>query len=93
MQISLRSTSRMLLFGCCVLLAIAEFVYLSSRAARAHAWAAGVQQWQLERALTLEPRNAEYWYRLGRWHLLVDQDSESCAERLRRSGAPESPRC
>ena len=77
MQISLRSTWRMLLFGCCALLANAEFLSLSSRAARAHAWAAGVQQWQLERAVALEPRNAEYWYRLGRWHLLIDQDSMS----------------
>jgi tetratricopeptide (TPR) repeat protein len=67
----------MLLFGCCALLANAEFLSLSSRAARAHAWAAGVQQWQLERAVALEPRNAEYWYRLGRWHLLIDQDSMS----------------
>ncbi len=75
MQISLRSTARMLLFGCCVILAIAEFVYLSSRAARAHAWSEGVQQWQIERAVALEPHNADYWYRLGRWHLLVDQDT------------------
>lgn len=75
MQLSLRSTARRLLFGCCVILAIAEFVYLSSRAARAHAWSEGVQQWQIERAVALEPRNADYWYRLGRWHLLLDQDT------------------
>ena len=65
----------MLFFGCCVILAISEFVYLSSRADRAHDWAEGVQQGQLERAVALEPRNADYWYRLGRWHLLIDQDS------------------
>ena len=52
-----------------------EFAYLSSRAACAHAWADGVQQWQIERAVALEPRNADYWYRLGRWHLLNDQDN------------------
>ncbi len=75
MRIALGSTTRRLLFGCCVLLAITEFVYLSSRAARAHAWAAGVQEWQLERAVALEPRNSDYWYRLGQWRLLVDQDS------------------
>ncbi len=75
MQISLRSTVRLLFFGCCTFLAIAEFVYLSSRAARAHAWAEGVQQWQIERAVALEPRNADYWCRLGRYHLLSDQDS------------------
>lgn len=75
MQISLRSTARMLLFGCCVILATAELVYLSSRAARAHAWSEGVQQWQIERAVSLEPHNADYWYGLGRWHLLVDQDT------------------
>jgi tetratricopeptide (TPR) repeat protein len=67
----------MLLFGCCILLAVAEFVYFSSRAARAYAWASGVQRWQIERAVALEPRNADYWFRLGRWHLLIDQDSVS----------------
>jgi len=54
-------------------LAIAAFVYLSSRAARAHAWAEGAQQQQIERAVALEPRNADYWYKLGRWHQLGDQ--------------------
>jgi tetratricopeptide (TPR) repeat protein len=77
MRIALGSTTRRLLFGCCVLLAIAEFVYLSSRAVRAHAWAAGAQKWQIERAVALEPRNSDYWYRLGNWHLLIDQDSVS----------------
>ena len=77
MQIELRSTARRLLFGCCVLLAIAGFAYLSTRAARAHAWAAGVDEWQIERAVALEPRNSDYWYRLGRWHLLINQDSVS----------------
>jgi len=77
MQIALSSRARRLLFGCCVLLAIAEFVYLSSRAARANAWAAGVQKGQIERAVALEPRNSDYWYRLGRWHRLIDQDNVS----------------
>ena len=42
---------------------------------RAYDWSEGVQQEQLERAVALEPRNADYWYRLGRWHLMIDQDS------------------
>jgi len=75
MHISLKSPARTLLFGGFALLATAGFVYLSSRAARAHAWAAGTKQSKIERAVSLEPRNADYWYRLGRSHMLSDQDS------------------
>lgn len=85
MQISLRSTVRMLLFGCCVFLAVGEYVYLSSRAARAHAWAEGLQLQQIERAVALEPRNADYWNRLGRWHLLIDQDSVAALNSYREA--------
>ncbi len=77
MQISLKSTTRKILFACCALLAIAQFVHLNSRAVRAYAWAAGDQQLQIQRAVALEPRNADYWYRLGRRHWLIDQDSVS----------------
>ena len=95
MQISLRSTPRWLLFGCCTLLAITEFMYLSTRAARAHAWAEGVQQWQIERSVALEPQNSEYWYRLGNWHLLMDLDSVAAlnaySEAVRQNTHTASP--
>jgi tetratricopeptide (TPR) repeat protein len=77
LRISLRSTARRTLFGCGALLALAQFVALGSRAARAHAWADGDQRWQFERAVALEPRNAEYWFRLGQWDWLANQDSAS----------------
>ena len=95
MQISLRSTPRWLLFGCCTLLAITEFMYLSTRAARAHAWSEGVQQWQIERSVALEPQNSEYWYRLGNWHLLMDLDSVAAlnaySEAVRQNSHTASP--
>ncbi len=85
MQISLRSTARRLLFGCCAFLAVAEYVHLSTRAARAHAWSEGEQQWQIERAVQLEPQDADYWSRLGHWHLLIDQDSVAALNAYKQS--------
>jgi tetratricopeptide (TPR) repeat protein len=85
MQISLQSKVRQIAFFACVLLAVAGFVYLSSRAARAHGWSQGNEQWKIERAVKLEPQNADYWFRLGRWHLLMNQDSSAALNAYQRA--------
>jgi len=77
MRISLCPPNFRLIFGFSAVVICGLIIHFNVRAARASAWSHGTVQWQLERAVHLEPANAEYPFKLGRLHQLINQDSDS----------------
>jgi hypothetical protein len=83
MRISLRSPVRKRIFlsSCCLLGTL--YAALSAAYFLAAAYAQKLDLASLQKAIRLDPGNAEYRYELGRYEMLISQEPESAAQSFR----------
>jgi len=85
MRVPLSSSSGKAMFATAVALSTVLYVFAAQRHLRAELWGNGVDSASLERAVTLEPANAYFHYKLGRQLLFSDQNATAALPHLQRA--------
>src|SRR5438874_2008100 len=80
MRIGLTSPSRRGFFALGALLFMLPYVFFVQSHYRASLWAQSIHLSGLQRAVELEPSNADYWHLLGRYQLFVAQDPQKASD-------------
>jgi hypothetical protein len=87
MQIAIQNPARKALLGGITLVFLAGYVSLSTREFLAAHFSEHPALGSLQKAVTLEPGNADYQYTLGRYDLLVRQEPETALQFFKNAAA------